>query len=147
MRAFMTVCCVVMGGLVGGCPSKATEVVTPGPDESGPPRGERLAVMVIGEWEGEAEDGTDTKEDVELTLRADRTYWLSAGAVEMERTWSVDGDVVKLDHDPDDLVGEGGICFRGSVVSQGHLEGEWAYSDTNGQCGGEWHRVVLDRVL
>jgi len=139
--------CLVVSSLLGlsACPSKGVEIAPePASERSGPPRGDRLRAMVIGEWEGVAEDGTDTKEDVSLTLSDDGSYSLEAGMLNMNTAWRVMDDTIVLDQDPDDMVAPGGICFRASLVTEARIEGQWTYSNESG-CGADWHRVELDR--
>ena len=143
MRSFFIVFTLALG--VAACPSTRQDIVPDPPEPSGPPRGERLAAMVIGTWEGTAEDGTDTTEPVDLTLNADKTYDLVAGMVEMSTRWRVEDDLVYLEEDPDSEVNSEGICFRASEIDENRIVGVWTYGD-GVTCQDDWYAVTLTRT-
>ena len=132
-----------------GCGTSPTS--SPEAPESGVlPRGEALAMAVVGTWGGSAEDGTPTSESVDLTLDADGKFAISAGLVNESYHWTVRDDLVVL---LPDLTAEAsdGICFRASRISAHRIEGKWAYTQAGARVDGDitckdsWFPVTLDR--
>lgn len=130
---------------LAGCPSKTVmEEVTPEPPEpSGPPRGDALRAAVLGHWTGTAHDGTETTEDVDLTMSAE-SYDISAGVVIGSNGWKIADDIVWLEGDEDNELESRSICFRPSSVTATALVGQWAFSDDD-RCSDEWYDVTLER--
>ncbi len=130
----------------GSSPASAPEA----PESGVLPRGEALAMAVVGVWNGSAEDGTPTAEGVELTLNADGKFALSAGLVNESYHWTVRDDLVVL---LPDLAAEAsdGICFRASRITARRIEGKWAYTQAGARVDGDiacrdsWFPVTLER--
>ncbi|MFO0750863.1 MAG: hypothetical protein U1F43_35110 [Myxococcota bacterium] len=116
----------------------------PAPEPSGPPHGAALHAAVLGHWSGMASDGTDTQEEVDLTL-GEATYDLSAGVVIGSAGWKVrDDDIIWLEPPSDDSEAYG-ICFRASAIGPDRITGEWAYIEDD-DCAAQWYGVELTRL-
>lgn len=145
IRIYLTMCILA----ASGCASNPAPAPVAG-DNAPLPRGEALAMAVIGEWDGTAADGTEDDEDVELTLNADGRFTLGAGLVHESYHWAVRDDLIVLLPDLSTESSDG-ICFRASRISARRIEGKWTYTlpgarvDGDIGCRDAWYAVTLDR--